>query len=235
MFTYKFDESGYLIKYKARIVIRGNLQLVNEDDTHTAILAFKVFKTLIAIIAKYGLKAIQLNAINVFYNTKLDSLIYTLMPEDFETPSICLLLQRALYRLRSSPLLWLQEFSRLLTSLGLNQIPGQPCLFTDNKGIIVFFYIDDIVILFKDTRKKDSEELITNISSVFEMRHMGELSWFLEVRIIQNRQLGKLWLYQDSYITKLAIESKINTQIRSPPTPLLYKELATYDGKLDPT
>ena len=42
VFTYKFDEDGYLTKHKARIVVRGDLQL-NWSDTYAATLALKVF------------------------------------------------------------------------------------------------------------------------------------------------------------------------------------------------
>lgn len=36
----------------------------------------------------------------------------------------------------------------------------------------------------------------------FPMRDMGELKWFLEIRIIWDRTQRKLWMFQDSYIKK---------------------------------
>jgi hypothetical protein len=38
MYTYKFDQDGYLYKFKAQLVVRGDLQ-AEWGDTYTATLA----------------------------------------------------------------------------------------------------------------------------------------------------------------------------------------------------
>ena len=43
VFDYKFDEDGYLLKYKARLVVRGDLQ-EQYGDTYAATLAARLFK-----------------------------------------------------------------------------------------------------------------------------------------------------------------------------------------------
>jgi hypothetical protein len=43
VFTYKFDEDGYLLKYKARLVVRGDLQ-EQYGDTYAATLAARLFR-----------------------------------------------------------------------------------------------------------------------------------------------------------------------------------------------
>jgi hypothetical protein len=35
------------------------------------------------------------------------------------------------------------------------------------------------------------------------MEDLGELRWFIGIRIIRDRLARKLWLYQDSYIEKI--------------------------------
>src|SRR6266513_3290520 len=111
-FTYKFDKEGYLMKYKAHICVRGDLQPLSLQETYAATLAFKVFRALMGLTAAFGLKAEQLDAINAFLNAKLDEIVYCHFPEGFEEdPNSCLQLLRALYGLRRSPLLWLQEFT----------------------------------------------------------------------------------------------------------------------------
>ena len=42
VFTYKFDQDGYLIKHKARLVARGDLQYTIED-TYVATLIAQIF------------------------------------------------------------------------------------------------------------------------------------------------------------------------------------------------
>jgi hypothetical protein len=54
VFTYKFDKDGYLERYKARICVRGDLQPPTEKDKYAATLAAKIFRALIAIMARFG-------------------------------------------------------------------------------------------------------------------------------------------------------------------------------------
>ena len=42
VFAYKFDEDGYLLRYKARLVVRGDLQ-EQYGDTYAATLAARLF------------------------------------------------------------------------------------------------------------------------------------------------------------------------------------------------
>src|SRR5208337_1339058 len=46
VFTYKFDEGGHLIKCKARIYVRRDLQETCDESTYAATLAAKSFRTL---------------------------------------------------------------------------------------------------------------------------------------------------------------------------------------------
>ena len=53
----------------------------------------------------------------------------------------------ALYGLKILPLLWYKELTNTLAKFGLKPILGTNCLFT-NRRLIIFFYIDNIAILF---------------------------------------------------------------------------------------
>src|SRR5439155_8126477 len=157
-FTYKFDQEGYLMKYKARICVRGDLQPIGLQETYAATLAFRVFRALMALSAAFGLIAEQLDAVTAFLNAKLDEEVHVRFPEGFEEdPDSCLQLLRALYGLRRSPLLWLQELTAVLLDLGLWNIPGEPCLFTDDDTVILFFFVDDIILLYHPTKKEKAQ------------------------------------------------------------------------------
>jgi hypothetical protein len=56
------------------------------------------------------------------------------------------------------------------------------------------------------------------------MRDLGELSWFLGIRVIRDRVQKKLWLCQDSYIRKIATTFHL-TDRKPPATPLATEEL----------
>ena len=57
----------------------------------------------------------------------------------------------ALYGLKILLLLWYKELTNTLAKFGLKPILGTNCLFT-NKRLIIFFYINNIAILYT---KKD--------------------------------------------------------------------------------
>ena len=55
VFTYKLDKDGFIIKYKACLVVRGDLQVSQFKDIYAATLATQVFRVLIAIAAYFNL------------------------------------------------------------------------------------------------------------------------------------------------------------------------------------
>jgi len=55
VFKYKFDSDGYLQKLKARLCVRGDLQ-VTEEETYAVTLAARIFRALIAIAAAFDLE-----------------------------------------------------------------------------------------------------------------------------------------------------------------------------------
>ena len=75
VFTYKFDEEGYLIKFKARLVVYSDLQPKRDKEMYTIILATRVFCFLMALIVYFNLEAIQFNAVNTFPNARLNRLV----------------------------------------------------------------------------------------------------------------------------------------------------------------
>ena len=97
-------------------------------------------------MAAFDLEARHYDAVNAFTNSLLDEVVHYAYPEGYSIEGLCLLLLHALYGLRRSLLLWLKEFSKTLRELGLQEVPSEPYLFT-NDWLIVFFYVDDIVTL----------------------------------------------------------------------------------------
>ena len=67
----------------------------------------------------------------------------------------------------------------------------------------------------------------------YEMRDLRELKWFLGIQVIRDRLKHKIWLYQDSYIEKVAHTFHL-TDGKAPPTPMLIDELLPYDGQATP-
>lgn len=57
VFRYKFDKDGYLERGKARLCVRGDMQLINTlQSTYAATLAVKSFRIAIVMAACYDLE-----------------------------------------------------------------------------------------------------------------------------------------------------------------------------------
>jgi hypothetical protein len=126
-----------------------------------------------AIAARFDLELLQYDAVNAFVNAKLPTGpgsgvlgqgVFMRMPPGHRTPGKVLQLQKALYGLRHSPLLWQKEFSSTLRSLGFTPVPHEPCCFMKG-GVLVFFYVDDIVVAFRKGQAAIAQDLICSLDT----------------------------------------------------------------------
>jgi hypothetical protein len=89
-----------------------------------------------------------------------------------------------------------------LKDLKLQSISKINCLFI-NDWLILFFYVDDIMIIYLKeilNRMRFSEK---SLMKRFEMKMLEKLKWFLKIRITRDRANRKIWLCQNSYISKM--------------------------------
>ena len=185
----------------------------------------------------FNLEYNQFDVTNTFPHASLDDDDEVLIhyPEGFENQGRLLRVLKALYGLSASPRLWYNHLSKTLEKFGLKCVPESGCIFTNDK-LIVCFYVDDIVVFYHMNNRPVFEELKNTLFEVYTIRDLGELKWFLGLRIIRDRNIRKMWLVQDSYIEKKAKEFKrldgrgnlINT---APKTPMSTQEIKSGDGK----
>jgi hypothetical protein len=117
----------------------------------------------------------QYDIVNAFINSTLNETVYCGCPEEYKVEGLCLLLHKALYGLRRAPILWLKEFSKTLREMGFKEVPGEPCLFT-NQWLIIFFYMDDIVVLGYKEHLTHFDGFENNLRAGYEIRALGQLT-----------------------------------------------------------
>lgn len=203
VFKYKFDKHGFLTKFKARICVRGDQQPLSDKETYAATLASKSFRILIALAARWDLTLRQLDAVNAFQNSPLDEEVFVELPDGFKQGGLVARLLRALYGLRRSPLLWQKLLSQVLKEQGLEPTTEEPCLFITS-WLTVFFFVDDIVAMHADEDAEKVDDFVRRLEESFKIRDLGELRWFLGIRVIRDRPSRRIWLVQDSYIENIA-------------------------------
>ncbi|KAI0991462.1 hypothetical protein K3495_g16725, partial [Podosphaera aphanis] len=80
VFTYKISEEGYLASFKARLVVRGDLQ-ESLENTYAATLAIRNFRALVSIANYFDLELKQYDVPTAFLNAKLNRKLYVETPD----------------------------------------------------------------------------------------------------------------------------------------------------------
>ena len=229
VYVYKFNKHGRLEKCKARLVVRGDQQAKSMvGNTYAATLAARSFRIFMAIAARFDLELMQYDAVNAFVHAKLDEKICMKMPHGYKKPGVILKLNRALYGLRRSPILWQRTFHSALVDIGFKPVPHEHCCLTHN-GILIFFYVDDIVIAFRKNDESVVHRLLSKLKKRFNISGESELQWFLGIRVIRDREKKLIWLNQSSYIEKISSLAKTHISYHFN-TPMAHEELFPYDG-----
>lgn len=221
VYTYKFDKHGYLRKCKARLVVRGDQQQkAGTEDTYAATLAGKSFRTLLAIAARFDLEMLQFDAVNAFVNAKLPGNVFMRPPPGHrkgDAAGQVLLLQKALYGLRIAPLLWQKELGSTLRELGFKPIAHEPCCYSKD-GILLFFYVDDIVLTFRKDNQKAANEVIESLKTRYKLTGGDDLQWFLGMEIMRDRNQKLIWVTQNIYLEKISELRSAETRSATPMT-----------------
>ena len=219
VYKYKTDSNGFIQRFKARLCARGDLQATTHD-TYASTLALKVFRLMCAIVAHFDLEMEQMDAVNAYLNAELPRPIHLQSPPGIETPEGSrLLLLRALYGLKESGFLWQQKLRHTLEDLGLKQVPGVECLYTDG-FLTFFFYIDDMALIYARRHLDRAEHFKTELRKAFEIKFLGNLTWYLGIKVTRDRSTRSLWLSQEAYINKIVSTFEVHLTARKTRSPL---------------
>ncbi len=236
VFIYKIDSDDFLLKFKVRIMIREDLQMIdNAQNVYVFTLASKVFRMLMIMMTVYRLKTRQLDAVNAFLNAINDETVYCYMLDEYKQSEKVFRMIRVLYEQRKSSLLWLRTLTAKCLELELKSISNESCLFIDENGILMFFYVDDVIFAYKVNRQQTADELIIRFNTMFEFRDLEEIKHFLEIKIIIQDESDDraVYLVQDAYVDKLMKEYEIKESTKMQISLSSSSTLAKYDEEID--
>ncbi|KAG0155339.1 hypothetical protein PDIDSM_914 [Penicillium digitatum] len=194
--------------------------MVVYDEKRAATLAVKTARAVFALVAAFDLDMRQRDVVTAFLNSSLQSETYTKCPQDSNGKGTagCFTEHCMVF---GCP----QDY-------GNRKQHGRPLHFTTN-GIIVFFYVDDIIIVNHPNFAKQATKLDQDLKKEWEMREL-DATWFLNIRILRDRDQKKLWLCQDSYIESMTNKYNLVTT-RKVGSPLGVEPLVPYDGVATPS
>lgn len=237
VFIYKFDKDGYLERYKARLVARGDQQTPNTlESTYAATLAARNFRLAFALMAYFDLEAEQINISNAFLNATLDMEfpVYCTAPKGFGSKKTALRLRKTLYGIRKSPKLWYEKLLKTLQDFGLSPVGDEPCMcVSEQSKVIVIFFVDGIVVLYFKNHTKEGKAVISGPKTKYELRE-GPLSWFLGMRVLRNKERRTATILHDFYIEKIGMRFRFTESKGYPTIPLPEGFIPKFEGKAFP-
>ena len=180
VFKLKKDSDGKLLKYKARLVVKGFGQKkgIDFDEIFSPVVKMSSIRVVLSLTASLDLELEQLDVKTAFLHGDLNEEIYMSQPEGFEVKGkehmVCKL-KKSLYGLKQAPRQWYKKFDSFMVSHEYKRTDADHCVyfrkFTDGNFIILLLYVDDMLIAGNDS--KLIGKLKERLFKSFDMKDLG--------------------------------------------------------------
>ncbi|CAI7768269.1 unnamed protein product [Closterium sp. NIES-53] len=166
MMKYHVDDT--VAREKAHLVVKGFTQVyeADYDKTYAPVGSYVTLRIFLSIITILDLYLMQLDMKNVFFQSKLNRVLYLDQPAYYNngTGCVCKLL-KSLYGLKQSPLLWYSALDAVLTVAGWSKSHVDEALYfrvgDDGVACWVLVYVDDLLAARSSTAMlKEQKELM---------------------------------------------------------------------------
>lgn len=206
VFAVKENGDGIIDRRKSRLVIKGCAQRPGIDfhETYAPVAKLTSVRIFLCLANQQNMTVFQLDVKNAFLNGDLKEEIYMWPPEGLalkDYSKVCKL-KRTLYGLKQAPMEWNKKFDIAVKTLGFSQCKSDQCLYVytkNGKKMYLLLYVDDFLLAGSD--EVLLVETKSKIMSMFKMRDLGEVSYFLGIKV--TRVNGGIFLCQENYIKKL--------------------------------
>ena len=191
VFRNKLDETGTVIRNKARLVGKGYSQEegIDFDETFAPVARLEAIKIFLAFAGHSKFKVYHMDVKSASLNGKLEDEVYVEQHPDFVDPKFpdhVYKLDKYLYELKQAPRAWYETLSKFLLESNFTKGTIDKMFFyrkVKDDSLLVQIYVDDII--FGSTNENLSAKFSTLIQSKYEMSMMGELHFFLGLQVKQ--------------------------------------------------
>ena len=196
VYKLKKDWTGKVVKRKSRLVVQGFLQQEGVDygETYAPVAKAATFRLMLALTKAKKLHLHQLDVDSAFPYADLAEDMYMTPPPGMELDEgFCLKLLKSLYGLKQAPRNWHKLVVDLIKSMGFKQCVLDNCLFVKHIGTEIYLislYVDDILIAGTDLQ--EVKRIKQQFTDRFEMKDMGELNYYLGMKITRTNDFIKL-------------------------------------------
>ena len=211
VFRVKYNETGAVEKFKARVVAKGFGQVegVNYDQTFSPTVKFESIKQLVALGASKQLHMHQMDVTTAFLYAPLVEEVYMEQPESTCAPGqehLVMLLLRCLYGLKQAPREWNQHIDEILQTMGFRRIVsdfGLYVLGTGDNALYLALYVDDLFLLCLYLGRISGVK--GQLGHKFKMKDLGEARFLLGLEI-RRQPNGDVFLCQEKYYGEVLVK-----------------------------
>lgn len=206
----KRRHDGSVARYKNRVVARGFLQRagIDYDATFSPVVKYKTLRVMLAIAALEDLELKTMDVETAFLHADLDRPLYMKIPAGFSNVpkgAVALKLNKSLYGLHQSGLLWNAMLTQALIDAGFSAGKnGDQCTFIkrtrSGQLIILAVFVDDIIYMFNKTDEEEMEKIKFELMRKFKIKDLGDATSMLGMQIKRDRAARTLELDQQQYI-----------------------------------
>ncbi|GJT53272.1 putative ribonuclease H-like domain-containing protein [Tanacetum coccineum] len=203
----KKDESGIVVRNKARLVAQGYTQEegIDYDEVFALIARIEAIRLFLAYTSFMGFIVYQMDVKSAFLCGTIEEEVYVCQLPGFEDPQFpnkVYKVEKALYGLHQALRAWYETLSTYLLENGFRIGTIDKTLFIKkDRGdiLLVQVYVDDIII--GPTKKSLCVEFERMMHKRFQMSSMGELTFFLGLQV-QQKEDG-IFSSQDKYVADI--------------------------------
>ncbi|GJR89828.1 retrovirus-related pol polyprotein from transposon TNT 1-94 [Tanacetum coccineum] len=195
------------LENKARVVSQGFRQEegINFEESFTLVARIEAIRIFVANAAHKNMTIYQMDVKMDFLNGELREEVYVSQPEGFvdqDNPSHVYKLKKGLYGLKQASHAWYDMLSSFLISQHFSKGVVDPTLFTRQAGndlLLVQIYAD--YIIFASTNTAMCNEFANQMTTMFKMSIIGQMSFFLGLQIYESPR--GILINQSKYASKI--------------------------------
>lgn len=206
--VYKRKTTNNAQRYKARLVAKGFTQRkgIDYEEIYAPVSGFDTIRLLIAVSVEKNWYIDQYDVKSAYLHSDLKEVIYMEQPEGFEETGqeglVCKL-KKSIYGLKQSGRCWNDHLDNTLTNIGFIRNKVDPCVYeinTEHGRAILTVYVDNMLTMAETEETRMKVRML--LKSCFEIKHVGEISQMLGVKIEKERD-NRITLSQEKYIDQL--------------------------------
>ena len=211
VFKTKRNETGKIVRHKARFVVQGCFQLDGRDvhQTFAPVAKLSSMRVVFAISTKKNWELDNMDVVTAFVQSPVDEDVYVRQPKGYERRGrhgqrlVCKL-KKSLYGLRQAPRNWWVVINDWLIEYGLVPSGADPCvyvMFRDDDILVIILYVDDLILA--GSSRKLIDQFKRAISERFNMKDLGALRWVLGMEVRRDLAARTLELSQTAYVDQV--------------------------------